>query len=608
MSKHAIVMSFVLAAIGCGPSFTLPMTADQLLQLNSGPALVAYLGQPDANPSVCDLRARGPHLLAFSDEVHGALVDGFVKGRIEPVMWRRCVELVIKNMPPTQVASLFDELLRAYQSMVKSDHLQSDPAFAERVATIQRLYLERAEGLDGHPGVTTAIFDDLRDALAKRKLGPVGKSFAEEVIGTVDVSHGNWQGRAVDLALMDALAAAGNEMTLERFASRLPQPDLREQAARRLVRIHIALSPFDEVRKNAAKIEEAVVRDGHNRVVIAEHRLARAWFDDNKTPVRYVVVRQHVWDRTATLLGSGENRPGLSVLPELALRGSLFAELKGISRPVTLCGAAQKLDPTPCIAVSDVALDNPLAYLDDGGVHFRDDIAENEVVPLAANSAFSLPVRLANLPAAALQWGLGFEKPDDLDFGAPVAARGPDLEVRVDHPNRDRYVYTVSGAQGYAAVVQAADLGAFHVDSRGGNGPSGSTGASGSTGSAGSECSAGGPGGNGGPGGDGGRGGNGGNVHVVISCQTAGCDVAAVQRTIASIGGYGGAGGSGGQGGQGGQGGAARSQTTHTDSNGATVVDDAGCSAGSNGSNGASGSRGSDGRPGSPGRVTVDIR
>ncbi len=607
--KRAIVISFVLAAIGCGPTFTLPMTADQLLQLNSGPALVAYLSQPDASPSVCDLRARGPHLLAFNDEVHSALVDGFVKGRIEPVMWRRCIELVIKNMPPTQVASLFDELLRAYQSMVKSDHLQSDPAFAERVATIQRLYLERAEGLDGHPAVTTAIFDDLRGALAKQKLGPVGKSFAEEVIGTVDVTHGNWQGRAVDVPLMDTLAAAGNAMTLERFASRLPQPGLREQAARRLVRIHIALSAFDEVRKDAAKVEEAVVRDGHNRVVIAEHKLVRAWFDDKKTPVRYVVVRQHVWDRTATLLGSGEDRPGLSVLPELAFRGSLFAELKGVSRPVTLCGAAQKLDPTPCIAVTDVALDNPLAYLDDGGVHFRDNIAENEVVPLAANAGFSLPVRLANQPAAALQWGLGFEKPDDLDFEAPSAGgRGPDLEVRVDHPNRDRYVYTVSSPQGFAAVVQAADLGAFHVDSRGGTGQSGATGHTGSTGTAGSQCSAGGPGGNGGPGGDGGNGGNGGNIHVVIACQAAVCDVGAVERTIASIGGYAGAGGSGGQGGQGGQGGTAKSQTTHTDSTGATVVDDAGCSAGANGASGASGSRGSDGRPGSPGRVSVDIR
>ena len=52
----ALLLVSVLAA--CGNKFDLPMTANQAVQFNSGDALVAYLGQPDANAEVCNLRAR----------------------------------------------------------------------------------------------------------------------------------------------------------------------------------------------------------------------------------------------------------------------------------------------------------------------------------------------------------------------------------------------------------------------------------------------------------------------------------------------------------------------------------------------------------------------
>jgi len=47
---------------GCAPQFPSPMTAAQLVQYNSGPALVAYLAQSDASPTVCDLHALSPHV------------------------------------------------------------------------------------------------------------------------------------------------------------------------------------------------------------------------------------------------------------------------------------------------------------------------------------------------------------------------------------------------------------------------------------------------------------------------------------------------------------------------------------------------------------------
>ena len=60
-----------------------------------------------------------------------------------------------------------------------------------------------------------------------------------------------------------------------------------------------------------------------------------------------------------------------ALLPELSFRGALQIELSGIARPVTLCGPPQELDPTPCVPAMDLALQNPLAYMDrDGAFHF----------------------------------------------------------------------------------------------------------------------------------------------------------------------------------------------------------------------------------------------
>ena len=203
------------------------------------------------------------------------------------------------------------------------------------------------------------------------------------------------------------------------------------------------------MRASSAAVEDAVIRNGHNPVVLADHRLVRAWFDESQATIRGVMVRQQVWQRSATLLGYAQTRPTLSVLPELSFRGSLWAELQSISHPVTLCTSSGR-SIRPRASPSSVSLDNPFTYLDKGGrFHFRDNVAEQEVVPLAARDTFTLPVALAGQPAVSLQWGLSYERPEDLDFsGSGAGSRGPDLDVRVDHPNQGRYVFTVNGARG----------------------------------------------------------------------------------------------------------------------------------------------------------------
>src|SRR5258708_37345072 len=141
------VLVVVGMAAGCAAGLPLPMTAAELARYDSGPALVAYLGQPDTSPTVCDLRARGPHVAAFTADIRRALIDGFVDGKIDAVLWRRCVEVALKGLPAAQAPSMLADVMLSYRKLLKDSDLQTDPAFAQRVATVQRLYVERPFGL-----------------------------------------------------------------------------------------------------------------------------------------------------------------------------------------------------------------------------------------------------------------------------------------------------------------------------------------------------------------------------------------------------------------------------------------------------------------------------
>jgi hypothetical protein len=301
-------MLFEFLVCGCAAHFSLPMTAAEMVQYNSGPALVAYLAQPDASPTACDLRALSPHVPAITVEIRRTLVDGLVDGKIDPALWRRCINVVLKGLPRDQVPPVFDALGIAYRKMLADSAIERNPALVERLATIHRLYLERPAGFDGDAKVREPLFAELRAALVQGRLGPVATYFAQDLVATIDIEQGQWRGRAVDAAMLDTLAASGNEMILTRLAARLPSAELQEQARRRLVRVHIALSPFQEVRANAATVEETVIREGHNRVALSEHPLVSASFDASKTLIRGVLVREHLWAQTATLLGYAEGR------------------------------------------------------------------------------------------------------------------------------------------------------------------------------------------------------------------------------------------------------------------------------------------------------------
>lgn len=279
---------------------------------------------------------------------------------------------------------------------------------------------------------------------------------------------------------------------------------------------------------------------------------------------------------------------------------------------MSVCGPKRDLDPTPCIAIEDLSLENPLTFLDgNDSVHFSEAAPIDLTLSLAHQGRFAIPVAIAGQPAAFLDWGVYFERPEDLRFESSSAGGfGPFVEVRVERVHPYHWLFSASAPAGtFTTVVRTPDLTRFRVESRGGDGHPGTSGMNGMSGADGGECQNGGNGGDGGPGGDGGAGGDGGEVRVQLLCGVGDCQeaVALVRGAVASIGGSGGAGGEGGAGGSGGSGGSGRSQTTHTDENGTVVVDDDGCSPGTSGMSGSLGPSGTADPDGRPGRVTVEV-
>jgi hypothetical protein len=346
---------------------------------------------------------------------------------------------------------------------------------------------------------------------------------------------------------------------------------------------------------------------GQNTISIPNNPITRAYFDEHHVVRRDVIVREHVWQQTATLVGR-DAKQNVSVVPELPLRGALMAEVAGISRPITVCAEGKELDPSPCIEAKDIAVENKLVKLDARAVvHVVDNVTLTDLMPIADRDTFQIPVAIAGKPVASLAWYLRFERPENLVFSGGAGGDGPALVVRAGDMRGARARFDVNyNGRDFLAIVEQPDLPAYRVGSMGGTGYSGSDGSNGTDGSSGSECSNGGDGSSGGNGGDGGDGGNGGNVTVQLACSYGPCDAlqTSLRGVIGSWGGSGGSGGAGGRGGSGGSGGSGRSATTHTDSDGNTVTDDPGCSAGSSGSSGSDGMSGSSGRDGSPGRVT----
>ncbi len=458
--------------------------------------------------------------------------------------------------------------------------------------------------------------------MANKRIGPLALHYGEDLLATIDLEKGTWKGHPVTVKTLDELQEAKDSAMLKRFAARLSDPELQTEAKRRLVRLRIAESEFKEVQDHAKEVEDLVLESGRNAIDLAKHAPQKGWLETAKMTVRGVLARQDVRKQQVTMFAYSGDQPGLSVMPELDLRGVMLVKLDGVSKPVSLCAPADALEVTPCLLPTDVVLKNPLAYLDkDGQFHFVEHVSSKDAIALVKDTPnLSLPVEVAKKPMLTLVWPMKFEKPADLIFDGPTGRRSPDIKVRVDQHDAQRMIIAATaGSATLLAAVELEDADTYSVVSRGGAGQAGTPGNDGRPGTDGTSgtsgsCSGGSAtngtngtdGTNGTNGGPGGPGGPGGDVHVQVACTAGDCKhtMSMMTHIMRSEGGAAGAGGRGGHGGRGGRGGSGGTSTSCSNGNGGSYT----VSGGQSGSNGRSGSDGSNGPPGTeghPGRVDI---
>src|SRR5436305_1364778 len=157
--------------LACAQSFPLPMTAAQLAQHDSGPALAAYLSQPDADAEVCDLGARGPHLSALDEDVRKSLLAS-LEG-VDPQLWRRCAAALTRSAPRADAVAFVEGAGRLYRKLIQDPYFEAMASQQAKIAALQGWYVERRNGLDARAEIADPLFDELRRALARRIFGPV---------------------------------------------------------------------------------------------------------------------------------------------------------------------------------------------------------------------------------------------------------------------------------------------------------------------------------------------------------------------------------------------------------------------------------------------------
>jgi hypothetical protein len=509
-------LTCAVAALGCeAQSFPHPLTAAQTAQAGSGAALAHYLSQPDATPAICSSKSRGPHIGQMAQSDLADVIDGLTEGVVPPAAWRGCADALLASASADESATFLDAMGNAYRAVLRDGRFEkTDGApLRARLAVLQEVFLSRPTGIEPHAAVLTELTTDLQNALAGRKLGPEAIRYGQELLNSLDLGRGIWEGQPVTGTTLDELQARNDETSLRRFALRLPDANARTEARRRIIRLHIAASNWREVREHASQVESVVLATGRDAASLDDHPPVHGTLDSSRFVVHGVLVRQDLPSQRATILGYGGGQSGISVVSGLDLHGALRVELRGISQPVSLCGTPSDLDVTPCISPESVALANTLAYLDaDGNFHFSEQVALATAVELVHDQPrISLPIQVAGQTLASLELPVYFERPKDLVFAAGAGGRGPNLGVRAEQRDAERLVFTVNaGKAPMLAVVELRDAAGYSIVSRGGDGADGSPGSDGMVGSDGtSGLSASCPSLSGGPGSDGGNGGNG---------------------------------------------------------------------------------------------------
>ncbi|MDX2014124.1 MAG: hypothetical protein SFW67_28255 [Myxococcaceae bacterium] len=563
-----------------------PVHWRHLVSSQSPADAVSYFSQATASADLCDARV-GNDLLAANDLAE-ALLETFAEGGLVASVFAECLRRALLTMDPGDGVVLLNRLVLASERLLQHPRLQENERLSARLALLRDVWLERPRWLQPSEPMRRPRVQWLERAVASQALQGHALTFARAVLEGEALERGEYEGAAVDSAVLDRLERDRQDVTLRRMARRLPTVDLRRDAARRVISLRITGSAYPELAAQRDAVIGHVLRYGGNALELSPWRIERAWLEPEPTPS--VVVAQPDEDGVAALtIGSGREAP-----PQLDLRDQLQVKLRDLSRPVTVCGDLDPFDPTPCVPAAAVVVVAPfLEPMGHGRFQFSEAPGKNVGLSLVASPTLEARVGVAGVDAGAFEWPTAFAPPTPVEFVGDEGDPGPPLHVKVDWHvpvARGLVRVTASGSVEHR-IVERAHLAHFTVTSRGGAGERGRSGRDGDSGHDGDRCEDGGPGADGGDGGRGAEGGRGGDIEVELRCLSAACPdglEAALLEVARSEGGEPGPGGPGGNGGRGGAGGPGRDQQ---------------CGPGSAGRGGNDGAQGPPGLRGAPGTV-----
>jgi hypothetical protein len=172
--KKTLALLIVLTGTGCAAHFRLPMTAAELAYWDSGPALVAYLGQPDASPVVCNVHAKGPHLSVCTPDISRKLVKGLTGGKIKPDLWQRCVALLMGRAPVDAGVAFLESVSSAYVDVLHDEQFETSEAGDAPFFHIVSKGAQGYTGATGSAGSDGASGGQCQDGGAGSDGGPGG--------------------------------------------------------------------------------------------------------------------------------------------------------------------------------------------------------------------------------------------------------------------------------------------------------------------------------------------------------------------------------------------------------------------------------------------------
>jgi hypothetical protein len=179
--KAPLLAAAALACSACAATrFQLPMTSAQLAAHGSAAALVAYLGQPDASPGVCEAGSNGAGL-ANAPDLGPAMIAALRGGRVAPPVWGECVEALLPRLDGAKAADLLARTVRAEAELLDDAGLEEDPQVQAQLAVLHRLYLERPPAVAPPERILDRAIAELAPKLpeprnlAQSHLGPLAR-------------------------------------------------------------------------------------------------------------------------------------------------------------------------------------------------------------------------------------------------------------------------------------------------------------------------------------------------------------------------------------------------------------------------------------------------